>query len=291
MKKLLYASKGWKKLQKEYIDENCFALHSQKLAAVSPQDVTGFSYEEMVIHYGFIWSSALNCGIDQYMQTGSFANMEDYFCLASKARQISGIFWERNPHKKIPTSANYQIQWDILTAEILCGQTSAAEALLAESRAKLTYEQNGAIKKRRFIETDLYEQLLRGDTQKARQSLAELNKVQTNPSPESLVLNAFLAQDCAQFTEAITAHIRDYRLQAYPEAINYFVLFMEALFRKYNDFQPIDTADAPSAMLRLPPCDPTIMGEKLNIILPSFDLDWLMKVVDPIKVGPQFKQY
>ena len=92
MKKLLYASKGWKKLQKEYIDENCFALHSQKLAAVSPQDVTGFSYEEMVIHYGFIWSSALNCGIDQYMQTGSFANMEDYFCLASKARQISGIF-------------------------------------------------------------------------------------------------------------------------------------------------------------------------------------------------------
>ena len=61
MKKLLYASKGWKKLQKEYIDENCFAQRSQKLAAVSQQDVTGFSYEEMIIHYGFIWSSALNC--------------------------------------------------------------------------------------------------------------------------------------------------------------------------------------------------------------------------------------
>ena len=89
MKKLLYASKGWKKLQKEYIDENCFAQRSQKLAAVSQQDVTGFSYEEMIIHYGFIWSSALNCGIDQYVQTGSFANMEDYFCLASKARQIA----------------------------------------------------------------------------------------------------------------------------------------------------------------------------------------------------------
>ena len=39
MRKLLYASKGWKRLQKEYIDENCFALHSQKLAAVSLQDV------------------------------------------------------------------------------------------------------------------------------------------------------------------------------------------------------------------------------------------------------------
>jgi hypothetical protein len=44
-------------------------------------------------------------------------------------------------------------------------------------------------------------------------------------------------------------------------------------------------------MLRLPPCDPATMGEKLNITLPSFDLDWLMKAVDPIKVGPQFKQY
>ena len=44
MKKLLYASKGWKKLQKEYIDENCFAQRSQKLAAVSQQDVTGFPY-------------------------------------------------------------------------------------------------------------------------------------------------------------------------------------------------------------------------------------------------------
>ena len=44
MKKLLYASKGWKKLQKEYIDENCFAQRSQKLATVSQQDVTGFSY-------------------------------------------------------------------------------------------------------------------------------------------------------------------------------------------------------------------------------------------------------
>ena len=66
---------------------------------------------------------------------------------------------------------------------------------------------------------------------------------------------------------------------------------MEALFQKCGDFQPIDTADAPSAMLRLPPCDPATMGEKLNITLPSFDLDWLMKAVDPIKVGPQFKQY
>ena len=66
---------------------------------------------------------------------------------------------------------------------------------------------------------------------------------------------------------------------------------MEALFQKCSDFQPIDTADAPSAMLRLPPCDPATMGEKLNITLPSFDLDWLMKAVDPIKVGPQFKQY
>ena len=294
MRKLLYASKGWKKLQKEYIDQDYFALSSQKLAAVSQQDVTGFSYEEMVIHYGFIWNSALDCGIDQYVQTGSFANMETYFCLASKARQISCIFWECNPHKKIPTSANFPIQWNILTAGILCGQTSAAEALLAESRTKLAYEQNRVIKKRRSIEIDLYEQLLRGDTQQARQSLAELNKAQTSPSSELLVLNTFLAQDCVQFTEAITAHIRDYRLQAYPEAIeaiNYFVLFMEALFQKCGDFQPIDTADAPSAMLRLPPCDPATMGEKLNITLPSFDLDWLMKVVDPIKVGPQFKQY
>ena len=291
MKKLLYASKGWKRLQKEYIDQDCFALRSQKLAAVSQQDVTGFSYEEMVIHYGFIWNSALNCGIDQYVQTGSFTNMEVYFCLASKARQISSVFWERNPHKKIPTSVNFPIPWDILTAEILCGRTSSAEALLAESRAKLAYEQNRAIKKRRAIEIDLYEQLLREDTQQARQSLAELSKAQSSLSPELLVLNTFLAQDCVQFTEAITAHIRDYRLQAYPEAINYFVLFMEALFQKHGDFQPIDTADAPSAMLCLPPCDPTTMGEKLNITLPSFDLDWLMKAVDPVKVGPQFKQY
>ena len=291
MRKLLYASKGWKRLQKEYIDQDCFALRSQKLAAVSQQDVTGFSYEEMIIHYGFIWSSALNCGIDQYMQTGSFANMEDYFCLASKARQISGIFWDRNPHKKIPTSPNYPIQWDILTAEILCGQTSAAEALLAESRAKLAYEENRTVKKRRSIEIDLYEQLLREDTQQARQSLAELSKTHASSSPEFPILDAFLAQDCGRFTEAITAHIRDYRLQAYPDAINYFVLFMEALFQKCSDFQPIDTADAPSAMLRLPPCDPATMGEKLNITLPSFDLDWLMKAVDPIKVGPQFKQY
>ena len=187
MKKLLYASKGWKRLQKEYIDQDCFALRSQKLAAVSQQDVTGFSYEEMVIHYGFIWNSALNCGIDQYVQTGSFTNMEVYFCLASKARQISSVFWERNPHKKIPTSVNFPIPWDILTAEILCGRTSAAEALLAESREKLTYEQNRAIKKRWSIEIDLYEQLLREDTQQARQSLAELSKAQSRLSPELLV--------------------------------------------------------------------------------------------------------
>ena len=132
---------------------------------------------------------------------------------------------------------------------------------------------------------------MREDTQQARQSLAELSKSHACSSPEFPILDAFLAQDCARFTEAITAHIRDYRLQAYPEAINYFVLFMEALFQKCGDFQPIDTADAPSAMLRLPPCDPATMGEKLNITLPSFDLDWLMKAVDPIKVGPQFKQY
>lgn len=291
MRKLLYASKGWKKLQKEYIERDYFALHSQKLAAVSPQDVTSFSYEEMVIHYGFISNFALNCGIDQYVQTGSFANMELYFYLASKARQISGVFWERNPHKKIPPSTNFQIQWDILLAEVLCGQTSAAEALLAESRTKLTYDENNARKKRRSLEIDLYEQLLREEVQQARQSLVELSKSQTSQPLEFSVLNAFLERDCVQFTEAITAHMRDYRLQAYPEAINYFVLFMETLFQKCSDFQPIDAADAPSAMLCLPPCDPTAVGEKLNITLPSFDIDWLMKAVDPDKIGPQFKQY
>lgn len=291
MKKLLYASRGWKKLQKEYIEQDIFDLRVQKLAAVSPQDVTGFSFEEMVIHYTFIGSCALDCGIAQYVQTGSFENIESYFYLASKARQISGAFWERNPHKKIPASANYQILWDFLTVAVLCGQIPAAEALLSESCAKLAYEENKAVKRRRSLEIDLYKHLLREDTQLARQCLAELGKSLSNPSPELPVLNAFLERDSARFTEAITAHMRDYRLQAYPEAINYFVLFMEALFQKQGAFQPIDAADAPAAMLSLPPCDPAAVGDKLNIPLPSFDFDKLMKAVDPVKIGPQFKQY
>ena len=64
-----------------------------------------------------------------------------------------------------------------------------------------------------------------------------------------------------------------------------------ALYQKRKSYAPLDLADAPVALLRLPACDLPEIEDKIGIQLPSFSMDALLRMIDKDKIGPKFKQY
>ena len=275
-------------------------VHSQKLHNFLQQDVSGYSFEEIVIHYGFIGHSAAQTSIAGYIQTGTFENAENYFYLAAKANEISDKLWIANPHKQ--PQQGQEIQFDRLMAAVLSGCTSSAIDML--EKARMTFEeepkqpgksrkdcqQSEKRKKRISLEIDFYESLLRNDDEKAHQLLPELDEFHPD-TPMLHAMHAFFEQDSEQFTQALIQHMKEFRNTPYPEELNCFVLVIEALYLKRKNFDPLDLADAPALLLKLPECNPALVEERIGLHLPSFDVGELLKMIDKEKIGPKFKQY
>jgi len=300
MKKIVFAAKGWKTLQKDYISRDLHAVHLQKLHGFLQQDVSGCSFEEMTIHYGFISHAAAQTSIAAYMQTGTFENAESYFYLAARAKETSDQLWAANPHKQ--AQQGQEVPMDCLLTAILSGCTSSAVSMLEKIRATLEHEehrsdrsrkdfrQNEDRKKRISLEIDFYKSLLQSSYEQAGTLLSELNGL-LHDTPMLQVMYAFLEQDDGRFSEAIVQHMKSFRDTPYPMELNYFVLVMEALYRKRKDYDPLDFADAPALLLKLPECSPMTVEEKIGVHLPSFDISELLKAIDKNKIGPMFQQY
>ena len=73
-----------------------------------------------------------------------------------------------------------------------------------------------------------------------------------------------------------------------PGELNFAVLLWEGLWQRRGETPPLDLADAPRALLDLPPCDPSQLAETLGLPLPSFDPALILQHVDINKVGPRF---
>lgn len=298
--KIIFAAKGWKSLKEDYIARDLHTMHIQKLHTLLQQDVSGYSFEEMIIHYAAISFSALYAAVAGYMQAGTLENAEAYFYLASMAKQTSGGLLTANPRKQI--QRGWEVPLDSLTAAVLCGCIPAAAGMLETTRMTLAYEQkqpgrsrkdqqqNERRKQRISLETTFYENLLNGNDEQARRLLPELEGLQAD-ALQLQVLRAFLERDREPFLEALTQHMKAFRSPPYPGELNYFVLLMEALYQKRDSLDPLDLADAPAALLRLPECSPDRTEEALGIRLPECRPDQLLKVIDPSKTGPKFKQY
>lgn len=63
MSRLVFATKGWKRLQKEYREQDVLGMRTQKLHTVLEEDLSGSSVEEAVIHYNALSFFALDCGV------------------------------------------------------------------------------------------------------------------------------------------------------------------------------------------------------------------------------------
>lgn len=300
MKKIIFAAKGWKALQKDYVSQDLHSMHLQKLHTYLQKDVTNFSFEEMIIHYGFISHAAMQASIANYMQTGTFDNSEYFFYLAAKAKETSICLWTANPHKQ--AQQGQEVQLDCLMAAILSGCTSSAIDMLEKTRMSLEQEQQQANKSRKdlqqsekrkkriSLEIDLYEGLLKNDDEQASRLLPELNELHQDPLMLQ-VMRTFFEQDNEQFMDALIQHMKEFRSTPYPKELNYFVLVMEALYQKRKRYDPLDFADAPALLLKLPECNPVLLEEKIGLHLPSFAVNDLLKVLDTDKIGPKFMQY
>jgi len=300
MGKLIYATKGWKSLQKDYISKDFRTSHLQKLHTFLQQDISGCSFEEAIIHYGFISHAAMQICIADYMQAGTFENSENYFYLSSRAKAASDKLWIANPHKA--PQQGQEIQQDIIMAAVLCGCTKAAIDMLEKtrmtveqepaqlSRSRKDIQKSDQRKKRILLEINFYESLLQNNDDQARKLLLELEKVH-HDDLFLRVIRTFLEHDNEQFSEALLLHMKEFRSLPYAEAVNCFVLLMEALYLKRGRFDPLNFADAPALLLRLPECDLMQIEEKIGITLPTFETDKLLKVIDHNKIGPKFKQY
>ena len=86
MAQMLYATRGWKKLQKEYAADNLYALRRKKLDALLTQPITGLSCEEIVIHSTSLSFLAMHCALRAYMQDGSLSQAEHWLCHSAQAR-------------------------------------------------------------------------------------------------------------------------------------------------------------------------------------------------------------
>lgn len=306
MSRLVFATKGWKGLQKEYREQDVLGMRTQKLHAVLEEDLSGGSVEEAVIHYNALSFFALDCGVAAYMQAaGTQEQTAAWFSLASLARKTVCGLMKSSPQRAFGHPARLQL--DLMTAAVLCGDVPAALETLEVTRLGLTHEKppagNGGRapsrtdqrreqerKRRMTLEMDFYEGMLQGEEERALQALRSLEELRSD-SPAQQVRHALLEGDEAAFSDALVRHMREFRSVPDPEALNYFVLLAEALSQMRGGSVSLDLADAPSALLHLPACDPAGIGERLHLPMPEFDVDVLRSLIDWEKIGPQFKQY
>ena len=300
MKKLMYATKSWKILQKDYLSRDLYTMHLQKLHDLLKQNVSGYSFEEMTIHYGFISHAAMQMSIANYMQRGTFENAECYFYLASVAKATSDNLWIANPHKQVQQGQD--IQLDCILAAVISGCLSSAIDMLEKTRktfagvhghptkSRKDSQQNDQRKKRILLELDFYENLLQNRDEQAQQLISELKMVHSD-TLFLQVINTFFEQDSSQFFDALVQHMKEFRKNPYAGELNYFVLFMEILYQARNCCELLDLADAPAMLLKLPKCDPMQIEKRAGIILPTLEVDKLLKLIDKSKIGPQFKPY
>ena len=54
MKRIIYATKGWKKLQADYIHAQLHMIHTHKLQALLPLDISGFGFRQAASHYTLV---------------------------------------------------------------------------------------------------------------------------------------------------------------------------------------------------------------------------------------------
>lgn len=300
MKKLIFAASGWKKLQKDYIEKDLRALNVRRLHKVLEEDLSGYSFEEAVIHYTAMSLSAMMTGVAGYMQEGTLEHAEYYFYLSVMAKLSASQLMIANPHKQAEQAQ--EIQMDCMALAILSGCVPAALGLLDAAETILEQEQKQSDRnqknrqqavnrrKRISLETAFYRSLLQNNDEKARSLLSDLSEFRPD-DPFMQVLRAFFSQDDEAFSNALIQHMKEFRNTPYPGELNYFVLFMEALYQKRRSAAALDFADAPAALLKLPECDPTRTKEAIGIDLPGFGLDDILRVLDKNKIGPKFKQY
>lgn len=301
MKKIIFATKGWKALQKDYISEDLHARHLQKLHMYLQRDISNYSFEEMTIHYGFISHAAMQTCIANYMQTGTTENAEYYFYLAARAKATSDNLWIANPHSQKHLSQGQEVQLDCIMAAVLSGYTSAAVDMLEKTKrtfeheqqpnkSRKDFQQDEKRKRRIILETDFYKNLLIGNDEQAYQLLSALDSLH-HDTLVLQVMHTFLERDNGRFEEALVQHLKEFRNTPYPAEMDYFVLVMEALYQKQTSYNPFDFADAPALLLKLPECEPARIEKTLGICCPSFDVNELLKSIDQNKIGPKFMQY
>lgn len=304
MKRILSISRGWKQLQQELIDQNLHAQRLQKLHTLLEQEVTGYSLDELAIHYHTLSFFALHTAVTQYVQTGGLAHAEAYLLLSTLARQTGYGLSLRKPGREFERASSLPL--DGLATAVLCGQVPAAEDLLETAQIALSREkvplwngrpdtrvdqrQEQRRKQRLSLEIGLYEHLLRGEDVQAQALLPQLEAYYAN-TPVLSVLTSFVERDNKGFTDALILHMREFRRTAYPEELNFFVLLMEALYQTRQRFMPLNLADAPAGLLCLPDCDLTQLEAVLGKPLPCFDVEALVRLADPAKTGPDAKQY
>lgn len=306
MNKLISATRGWKRLQKEYREQDILGARTQKLCAVLEEDLSGGSAEEAVIHYNALSFFSLDCGVAAYMQAaGTREQTAAWFSLASLARRTVCGLMKSSPRRTFGSPVRLQL--DLITAAVLCGEIQAALETLEVTRLGLTGEnppaehgsrprsrtdqrQEQERRRRLALEIDLYERVLQGEDEKALLALRGLEERRSD-SPEQQVLCALLEGDGAAFRDALSGHMRAFRSTPDPEPLNWFVLLAEAVYQMLGGEVSLDLADAPSALLCLPACDPAEIGERLGLSMPEFDVDVLRSRIDWEKIGPKFKQY
>ena len=302
MKKIIFATKGWKTLQKDYVSQDLHTMHLQKLHTYLQQDVSNYSFEEMIIHYGCISHAAMQTSIANYMQTGTVENAECYFYLAARAKATSDSLWIANPHSQKQLPQGQEVPLDCIMAAVLSGYTSAAIDILEKTRMTFDYvqqqpnrnrkdcQQNEKRKTRILLEIDFYESLLNNSDEQAYQLLSGLDNLH-HDTLMLQVMHSFLEQDNERFLESLVQHMKEFRNTPYTGELNYFVLIMEALYQKRKNYNLLDFADAPASLLKLPECEPMSIEKNLGIHCPSFDINELLKIIDKNKIGPKFKQY
>lgn len=285
---MIFASKGWKKQQQDCINRDLKSFHHDKLSKLTQQDISGYSFEEMIIHYGFISHAATQYAISNYIQTSSLADSEYYLSLATKAKQISNTLVDYNPRRASKQATPIQIE--NIAIAVLCNLKPDAIGMVEASEASLRFEQNKKNQRKIAIEANLYKNLLQDNPHEIYQCIQELDSINYDSIALS-VFHAYMEKEPTLFADALINHMREFRSNPYPEDINYFVLLMESLFLKHTSFELLNLADAPAEMLSLPEWNPLLFNTQIGLSLPTLDLAEILKRVDKNKVGPAFKQY
>lgn len=305
MRRIKYAAKSWERLKLDYIHGQLHMIHTHKLQALLPLDISGFGFRQAASHYTLMSHSAACAAVAGYMEAGTWENAEFYFHLSTLAKQTARGILEHDPSWEFERVSRLQML-DNITAAVLCGLTSAALNLLASDRLALGREktpmwngrpdtridrkQEQRRKQRRALEIGLFEKLLRQEDGGARAALEELDGLQYDPLA-SQVIHALLDQDGPRFADAVVLHMREFRSGPDAQELNDFVLLMEALYLKRGPCRLPDLADAPAALLALPECEPARLEEVIGGPLPVFDIEAVLSKIDPDKTGWKIQQY